>query len=171
MFPICSAKLKPDFLTGSPWSPCPSLLHPAGHPHSSGWLQPWPESLPRPAWCSQAATARVQMPADPKPPLGTHKVQWPGQLPGTLSLLGLGLGWGWAELCPRGGPGKLLRACSQAQKPFTSQGSPRGGKAKGAVGRGCLGTDPCREPKVSLAKTQSLRLVRSQQGTHRLAPL
>lgn len=96
------SKLKPDFPSGSPWPPCPSPLHPAGHPHSSGWLQPWPGWLPRPAWCSQAATARVQMPADPKPPLGTtQKVQWPGWLPGTLSLPGLSFVYRVAqENCP-----------------------------------------------------------------------
>lgn len=128
------AKRKLDFLNQSSWPACPSLLHLQAILAAQAGSA-LARVAAKAAWCSQAATARVQMPADPKAPPGTaQKVQWPGRLPGTLSLLGRV--WDEAEVCTLGGSGKVARACAEPRHPpAAGESGERGQRACGEGGR------------------------------------
>lgn len=137
-YPICSAKLKPDFLNGSPGHPALSPLHPAGHPAGCSLGQGGCQGQPG---SSQAATARRRC-------LLTQSHLWE-QLRGFS-------GWGgcqapcplWGQGCDEAGslhPGwlrKVAKACTHAQRSSSSQQQGRSERGEGNgllwMGKGSL---------------------------------
>lgn len=108
---------------------------------SSGWLQPWPGWLPRPAWCSQAATARRRC-------LLTQSHLWE-QLRGFSGWGGCqapcpfwGQGCDEAEVYTLGGSGRLPRHAPMPRDPpaASSKGRSERGEGKGLLwmGKGSL---------------------------------